>query len=513
MKTLNIILLAAAGLTLAGCSEGFLNTESKTDSTTDNFYKTEADARRALIGCYDGLRQTNSNPSFGFYMIAETMGAECFGGTGNTDGRGYQVADRFDKNQSPADLNLLANEWSNYYAAIFRCNEFINHADQIAWKSETTKNTYLGEARTLRAICYFDLVPADAYPKSDAANNDGRVTRYAAEAFMARAYLFYTGYYGSEPNGCTRADALAACEDIIASGEFALVPEFKSLWPAASAGVAEVGDAETLLGSYAGDGNSETILAVKFTSTQDYNGNNDSNRWQVMVGMRSITSAPYGKGWGALTVNPEFLKAFGTGDTRKVASAIDIEGEGVNTASTFDAGFKDWREYTGYAIKKYSPLCFADGTSATKIDGSGGFQEQNHQDYVLMRYADVLLMAAELGSPNAQDYFDQVRKRAYTSDGVLSANYRQVAVSQAAIMAERKLEFAFEGINYFDLLRQGVSYAASQIAITDYHVLSGGNDDYITINPGNIIATQGLCQIPNDQITLSNGVLKQNPGW
>ena len=80
-------------------------------------------------------------------------------------------------------------------------------------------------------------------------------------------------------------------------------------------------------------------------------------------------------------------------------------------------------------------------------------------------------------------------------------------------MAERKLEFAFEGINYFDLLRQGVSYAASQIAITGYHVLSGGNDDYITINPDNIIATQGLCQIPNDQITLSNGVLRQNPGW
>lgn len=554
MKTLNtIILLAAVGLASAGCSEGFLDTESKTDSTTDNFYKTEADARRAVIGCYDGLRQTNSNPSYGFYMIVEAMGAECFGGTGNTDGRGYQATDRFDKGQSPADLNLYANEWSNYYAAIFRCNEFINHADQIAWKDETTKGTYLGEARTLRAICYFDLVrlfgniplitastsenvpqdapsavyaqifddlkfaaaniPADAYPKSDAANNDGRITRYAAEAFLARAYLFYTGYYGTEPDGCTRAEALAACEDIIASGEYALVPEFKNLWPAASAGVAEVGDAETLLGSYAGDGNSETILAIKFTSTQDYNGNNDSNRWQVMLGMRSITSAPYGKGWGALTVNPEFLKGFGTGDTRRAASVIDIEGEGVSSASSFDAGFKDWREYTGYAIKKYSPLCFADGTSATKMDGSGGFQEQNHQDYVLMRYADVLLMAAELGSSKAQDYFDQVRKRAYTSDGVLSANYRQVSVSQANIMAERRLEFAFEGINYFDLLRQGVSYAASQIAITGYHVLSGGNDDYVTINADNVIATQGLCQIPNDQITLSNGVLKQNPGW
>jgi hypothetical protein len=553
MKTLNILLLAAAGLAMTGCSEGFLDTESKTESTTDNFYKTEADANRALIGCYDGLRQTNSNPSYGFYMIAEAMGAECFGGTGNTDGRGYQVTDRFDKSQSPADLNLYVNEWKNYYALIFRCNEFINHAEDIAWKDETKKATYLGEARTLRAIAYFDLVrlfgniplltastsenvpqnapaevyaqifedlkfaaaniPGDAYPKSDAANNDGRVTKYAAEAFMARAYLYYTGYYGSEPSGCSRAEALAACEDIIASNEFALVSEFKNLWPAASGGVAEVGDAEALLGSYAGDGNCETLFAIKFTSTQDYNGNNDSNRWQVMVGMRSITSAPYGKGWGAVTVNPEFLKAFGTGDTRKKASVIDIEGEGVSSAASFEAGFKDWREYTGYAIKKYSPLCFADGTSATKMDGSGGFQEQNHQDYVLMRYADVLLMAAELGSSNAQNYFDQVRKRAYTNDGVLSANYKQVTVSQANIMAERKLEFAFEGINYFDLLRQGVDYAAQQIAISSYHVLSGGNDDYITINADNIIATQGLCQIPNDQITLSNGVLKQNAGW
>lgn len=545
--------MAAAGLAMTGCSEGFLDTESKTESITDNFYKTEADANRALIGCYDGLRQTNSNTNYGFYMITETMGAECFGGTGNTDGRGYQAVDRFDKSQSPADLNLYGSEWANYYKVIFRCNEFINHAEEIAWKDETKKATCLGEARTLRAIAYFDLVrlfgnvplltvstadnvpqnapaevyaqifedlkfaaaniPGDAYPKSDAANNDGRVTKYAAEAFMARAYLYYNGYYGSEPSGCSRAEALAACEDIIASNQFALVSEFKNLWPAASGGVAEVGDAATLLGTYAGDGNCETIFSIKFTSTQDYNGNNDSNRWQVMVGMRSITSAPYGKGWGGVTVNPEFLKAFGTGDTRKKASVIDIEGEGVSSVASFEAGFKDWREYTGYCVKKYSPLCFADGTSAAKMDGSGGFQEQNHQDYVLMRYADVLLMAAELGSANAQDYFDQVRKRAYTSDGVLSANYKQVAVSQASIMAERKLEFAFEGINYFDLLRQGIDYAAQQIAISNYHVLSGGNDDYITIKAENIIATQGLCQIPNDQITLSNGVLKQNAGW
>lgn len=548
-----ILLAAALGATLSSCSDDFLNVASKTETTTDNFYKTETDAYRALIGCYDGLRQTNSNPSYGFYMIAETMGAECFGGTGNTDGRGYQATDRFDQGQSSSDLNLYVNEWSNYYAAIFRCNELINHSEQISWDSEESKATCIGEARTLRAICYFDLVrlfgnipllkksttenvpqadpdsvyslifddlkyaaqniPANAYPKANASENDGRVTRYAADAFLARAYLFYSGYYGKEPAGCTKQEALDACEEIIASNEYELVSEFKNLWPAASAGIAEIGDATTLLGSYAGDGNSETVFSIKFTNTQDYNGNNDSNRWQVMLGMRSTSFAPYGKGWGAATVNPEIVKAFGTGDTRKTASVIDIVGEGVSKLSTFEKNLKDWREYTGYAIKKYAPLCFADGTTANHIDGSGGFQEQNHQDYVLVRYADVLLMAAELGSANAQTYFNKVRQRAYTSDGALSGYYREVAATKENIMAERRLEFAFEGINYYDLLRQGVEYAASQIAVTDYHVLSGGKDDYITIDPANIIACEGLCQIPNNQITLSNGVLKQNNGW
>ena len=93
-------------------------------------------------------------------------------------------------------------------------------------------------------------------------------------------------------------------------------------------------------------------------------------------------------------MNPQFVNQYEAGDTRKKASVIDIVNEGIVNADGFEASFKDQREYTGYVIKKYSPLCFADGTSAVKIDGSGGFQEQNHQDWVIMRYAVVLLMAA-----------------------------------------------------------------------------------------------------------------------
>jgi hypothetical protein len=113
-------------------------------------------------------------------------------------------------------------------------------------------------------------------------------------------------------------------------------------------------------------------------------------------------------------------------------------------------------------------------------------------------------MAAELGSGNAQQYLDKVRAR---------AGLESVPVSQKAIMKERRFEFAFEAINYWDMLRQGVDYAAGQIATSGIDVMSGGNADKVVISAENIIAKKGLCQIPQNQIILSNGVLKQNAGW
>ena len=99
-----------------------------------------------------------------------------------------------------------------------------------------------------------------------------------------------------------------------------------------------------------------------------------------------------------------------------------------------------------------------------------------------------------------------VRQRAY------KANFVSIPVNHANIMKERHLEFALEGIRYWDLLRQGVSAATAEIAETTT-LLSGGVSGAKTISVGKIVATQGLSQIPNTQITLSGGVLKQNAGW
>ena len=541
---LNILASGVLSLMLFSCSESFLDVEPQTTILDQNFYKTEADAEMALIGCYDGYQRTTSNGGFAFYIASEVLSDECFGGTGNTDGRGYQALDRFDLSQSPSDNNIFNETWGFYYAGIFRCNTLLKKLPDItSWKSDKDsvntliKNRIEGETRFLRAIQYFDLVrlfekvplltvpttdniaqsepvetyklivedlkfaaaniPETAYLKANAATNDGRVTCYAAKALLARVYMFYKGYYGKEDIGVTKAEALAGLEDVIESEEFGLVQDFKNLWPGSSF-VPNAVDTTLDKSAFAGKGNIETVFAQKFNNTSDYNGMVDGNRWMVMMGMRNTNASPYGKGWGGCTVNPKLVTAFATGDTRKTASIIDIAGEGIE--STFD--FKDQREYTGYTVKKYTPISLPDGTSDT--GGSNDFQTSQDQDFVVIRYSDVLLMASELGSANALNYYNMVHTRA----GLTA----KTAVSLNDILEERKFEFAFEAIRYWDLLRQGLSTAASTIAQTQ-NVLSGKANDVITISAANITKTRGFMQIPNTQITLSNGVLKQNAGW
>lgn len=555
---LNILALGLFSLGLASCTDSFLDVESKTESSTGNYYKTESDAYRALVGCYDGWQCTTSSEGVGFYLASEMMADECYGATGVADGRNYQVIDRFDQAQSSSDLNLYETDWKNYYAAVYRCNELISRADGINWTSEATKGTYLGEAHAIRALCYFDMVrlweniplldtpttdniaqaapdevyrliisdlkyaaeniPANAYPKAQAASNDGHITKYAAEALLARVYLFYSGYYGKEPADLTKAEALAAVEDVIASEEFDLVKEFKNLWPAASVTwTANADGSYTKTDTYAGRGNVETVLAQKFNYTSDYNGNADGNRWQVMIAPRNLITVPYGQGWGACTVSPKLVNSYQSGDTRAAASIIDYTSEGIADRDNFSLLYNDQREYTGYGIKKYAPLAIwqqADDGTWSEVNevmgkeiGAGEYQISQYQDFVVVRYSDVLLMAAELGSPNAQAYLDAVRDRAFGGD-----TGKRVTATKENILKERMYEFAFEGLRYWDLLRQGVDVAAAEIAETRT-LLSGGVEDVVTIQGSKITATRGLCQIPYNQINFSNGVLKQNAGW
>ena len=134
MKNIRSNIIAAGILCLSlgmtSCTKGFLDVESKTESTTGNFYKTEQDAYRALLGCYDGYRRATCGSAVNFLVSAEVMGYECFGGSGASDGNGMRVTDRFDLSEMPSSTG---SSWSGYYAGIYRCNELITRENSIQW--------------------------------------------------------------------------------------------------------------------------------------------------------------------------------------------------------------------------------------------------------------------------------------------------------------------------------------------------------------------------------------------
>jgi len=530
MKRYKSITIALVAMVLLNSCKKFLTTELTDPKQTDiSYYKTPSDAFTALVGCYNGLDLIWNGEAIP--PMTEVFSDNCFGATGASDGYGWEMLDEFNKTISPSDVAIHSAAWQKYYQAIYRCNVLLQHMDQVAWGNSTDlRRQYAAEVKFIRAFCYFDLVrlfervplltaPSTAnIPQSGPDSTygqimsdlrsavdslpsaaytsvpTGRVTKWAAESLLARAYLFYSGYYGKSSIGNeTAASALAAVEDVIANSGHGLVTDFTTLWPAASL-------AKKV--PYAGEDNKEVVFSIKYSSTGDYNGNITGNGWMVMTGMREQSIYPYGYGWGGCTVEPKLVAQFDqANDTRFFASITSIAGEGL----PFTKAAAN-REYTGYYMKKYSPVC----DSLNNALPVNNYLVAQSQDYFSIRYADVLLMAAELGSPNAVSYFNMVHQRAIPSAPAASS------VTKADILAERRLEFVGEGIRYWDLLRQGISTAAATIAAnTTLSLINNGTGTQPSAATlqANITATRGFQQIPSDQITLSSGVLKQNAGW
>jgi len=549
LKAVVAVMLAG---TTASCAESFLDVESKTEPNSDSYYANQAQAWRAVVGCYNGWLMTTTSPGpFGFMLTSIMMSDECYGGGAYGNDFNALVIDRFETRYAPQETSIMQPDWNAYYAGLYRCNVYMQKSEGISFDDEALKAQYAGEVRALRAILLFDMArlwgniplllepssenlpqadPADVYAAifddlryaidnipagaNKSVEDFGRITRAAAQGLFGRAYLYYTGYYGAEAKysdgtAITAADALAELEDVIANGGYSLVPDFKNLWPAASLIPVEGSTGWAPESTYAGNANSEVILSLNVTPQFSYNDGqfSGSNRWLVSLGLRNVT-APLlglGQGWGVAPVSAAFVnRYFAANDLRRAASIVDYAADGVADLSDYSRIVNDSKDFTGMAVRKYTPMQFGNDTPATSPDGTASFMENGSQNWVVLRLADVMLMAAELGSPNAADYMHQIRSRAGLGD---------VAVNKQNIMNERARELAFEGVRYWDLMRQGVEVMADAIMATQAEVLDGGKPYNITYDRAKIVEKQGLCQIPAEQIVLSNGVLKQNPGW
>jgi hypothetical protein len=220
------------------------------------------------------------------------------------------------------------------------------------------------------------------------------------------------------------------------------------------------------------------------------------NQAVILWGIRDV-GAPYAAGWSFAPVNKKLFDAFRADDPRRWAAIINAEksivegddGEGL----TYTKGYQN----TGYFCRKYTPLA--------RNNAGAGSRELNYpNNYQSIRFADVLLMAAELEllygeSGRAFTHYQAVRERALGAGSAGAAT----DLTLSKIYEERLYELALEGHRYWDILRQGQSVAAQILT-------NGEQGEYaVTFNA----ARKGLLPIPQYEIIQSKGSLKQNQGY
>lgn len=243
-----IFLFLSIALVLSSCDD-FLDTENLTNKTTDNFPATEKDADEMLTSIYSQLLFESPETSSEYY-IAQLAADDCLGGNLSFSNN---CATNFLLYKD--NLNGLLDMWSRDYTLINHANNAINSFKNVKeWSSKEEENRHYGEAYFLRAVAYYELaqvfggvpirttISATNIPRntvdevyeligSDLKNAiemlpnkiyvgtsmDGHVTRAAAQAYMARVFLFYTGRYGKEtlPNGTTKGEVIAWIDDCV----------------------------------------------------------------------------------------------------------------------------------------------------------------------------------------------------------------------------------------------------------------------------------------------------------
>ena len=500
---------------LSSC-EDFLDLKPLDREVSSNFYKTEQDAMMALVAIYDVLTyQSSPGVSWApFVVMSDILSDDSYaGGSDANDGMDENELNTFN---IPTTNKIVHSIWIKNYIGIYRANLFLEIIDQIA-ASEAFKIRTSAEAKFLRAYFYLEQIrffeniplltetikgtaeyvqyqnsPEEVYnqialdlteaipdlPESVSAAEAGRISKWAAQALLARTYLFYNGVYGKELTAnekiINRDVVLAHLEELISSSGHDLFPKYE--------------DNFKLVGEFG----VESVFEISYGDTPawwdwGYVRGGHGNLSAQMQGPRVTGSQKWNRGWSFGTVSHKLAEDLKNDPRFKHTILKQEELDGKLTI-----GY----QHTGYFSKKYS-------SDAEHWGSDGQFELNRTCNHRVIRFSDVLLMAAELGSPNAQTYLDRVRLRV----GLTS-----VPATLDNILKERRLELSLEGIRYFDLLRLGMNKAADELT---YQGIRGPNyvgDQQlfdVTFNE----ATRGFLPIPQTEVDLSGGAFVQNEGY
>jgi hypothetical protein len=471
-KTILYIATLAVGAQLLSSCKKELDVSAQDRVTLDNYYKTPADAFAALVSVYDRF----GFQSGGLYDKSAIMDVagddQLAGGGGPTDINDLQVTEKFTLNASTGPQGYL---WSRGYGGIYRANVLLSKIDGIPMDA-ALKTRYIAETKAMRAAFYFDLVtffknvpiiegtvdPKDLYNVTQAAPaavyayvekdlNDaipnlpvtvstltegGRLTKGGAQALLGKVLLY-------EKKWQAAADQFAPVNGTAPGVSpsvygYKLIPNFADLWKTPN------------------KFNSESV--IEFVHSTNSNGGwgdagaSEGNLLCIITGPRSYSAlnpaAPdYYSGYSFLVVTKaasDFLHF----DPRYAASIANLDSMKAAGAATYQAGYNN----TGYFFNKFI-------ARLSNKPASGQTELNFGQDQYEIRLADTYLMEAE-ALMNAGAAVG-AGSRAYTLLNAVRARVglNPVAVTQANIEKERRIELFGEGQRFPDLVRWGKAAA------------------------------------------------------
>ena len=562
----NYIYLTAAALCMmlmSGCDD-FLDTQNLTKKDTSNFPVNETDAVQMVNGIYSVMNRNLADPEEDPFFIFDIASDDRLGG-GSQSNIGAQGVDRLMNSYT----NWMGPCWKQRYAGINRANNALETIDKVTeWSSKAAKDQLLCEIHFLRAFYYFNLAqvfngvplvlstepqnlpratpdeiyaqiasdlkkaieygPATKYPQF----GDGRASRWSAEGMMARVWLFYTGFYGKsdlplpadEGGSISKSQVATWLEDCIQNSGYGLVSDQRNLWPYTNpyTGKDYKYDIDNNL-NWETDENKENMFAVKMSNKPGWSADAQlrHNRVVEFYSLRKTTADAfpfsvqgYSNGpvceklWTDWEKDPDYA-----GDYRRTGSICDRLVEIPNYAGDKAKEV----ENTNLLAKKYVG-CEAYNSEGQRMLSYGYFygSENNRQtgltqSLVWLRFADVLLMHSELTDGktiyNGKSGMNAVRQRAGLPD---------ISYSLDALKKERRYELCFEAIRWNDLRRWGdvQEIVRNQVGNNILNEKATGTYKFTVDFMERYKATGGgFFKIPEDQVTLSEGVLEQNPGW
>ncbi|WP_372746409.1 RagB/SusD family nutrient uptake outer membrane protein [Lutibacter sp.] len=488
--------------------------DDKSAKWVDNFEDPAEDTYRDMwVQCYNGIARANA-------IIEKTAEAD-FSTYFDTP----ELAQQF-KDQAIGEALFMRAFFYFRLGKFFGGVPLITTIDSPKDVARATYTETFAQIATDLKLA-IETMPDISFP-SIPTSEYGHANKWVAEAYLGRVYLFYTGYMTNiegqsttnlplvDGSSLSASDVTTYLNDCINRSGYALASDFRNLWPYSyvnkSAGTTVLPWAETEGLSWVGQdgtsptfgtGNYETMFMQRF-SFGDWgwsNGQSYTNRLALYAGIRDNSLVPFGQGWGWCTVNPKLWNTWDDADPRKQGSILPM-GVAAQGTSSYAADKGDHE--TGYFNKKYISLQHANSAGAIVgmfvqlYDwGNTDMQLMHAQDFIFMRFADVLLMHSEI--TGTADGMNAVRAR---------ADLPAIGYSLDAIKLERLHEFAFEGLRWFDLVRWGDVNTAftGTIAVRN----SGVNATY-SVNYRS--ETKGLVPIPETEVRLSGGVYEQNPGW